>query len=150
MAEENNDVQLNITAERTVLNNFIANEPIETNQQKAEASFIKLEEIKTEPTIQENKTQAVQPELYVSPKIEQPVDTISLEHKKLKSDFLNFKEELNVVFPQTISSMYKQMYDFFNDSLNDNSKVDLRPIRPPQNTIFEVRSEQIKTSPLWS
>jgi len=150
MAEENNDVQINVTAEKTVLNNFIDSEPIETNQQKAEASFIKLEEIKTEPIIQETKTQAVQPELYVSPKIEQPVDIISLEHKKLKKDFLNFKDELNTTFPQTINSMYKQIYDFLNESNHDNSNVDVRPIRPPQNTIFQVRSDQIKTSPLWS
>lgn len=150
MAEETNQVQFNVTAEATVLNNFVNPIVTETNEEKAEASFIKLEEIKIEPFTLDNLSQTIQTEQYVSPKIEEVPNQLSRDYAKLAEDFQIFKSQLNKTFPKRIDSLYREIYALFDDLINKDKQTDPRPVRPLKNAIFDVRSGETNNPPSWS
>ena len=149
MADETNSVQVNVTAEATVLNNVINNDVMETNEEKAKASFIDLPEMNLNQYFQELEEQRLRSEKYISPKIEELPDNTKSDVSKLQRDFNSFKTELNVVLPKNIEQIYSTITSLMQD-MNDRDKpTDPRPVKPFVNDIFSLRSKQINTPPIW-
>lgn len=149
MADDTNPIQINVTAETTLLNNFINNEIVETNTEKANASFINLPEINLTQYFQELEEQKLRSEKYSSPKLDElPSDTKS-DIFKLQKEFNSFKSELNEVLPKNIEQIYSTLSSLMDDMNERDKPTDPRPVKPFINDIFSFRSKQINTPPIW-
>jgi hypothetical protein len=149
MADETENPAPNITAQPTVLNNFIGEEVIETNTDKAKASFIDMPEMELGRYFEELRQQNLRSQTYTSPQIQSPPDTTTIDMNKLQREFNSFREQLNSELPKNIEQIYSTLSSLFND-MNDRDKtVDPRPIKPFVNDIFSLRSKQINTPPIW-
>lgn len=149
MADNTNEVQVNVSAEATMLNNFVAGNLVETNTEKANASFVELPEIELDRYLKEMNEQTLRSQTYVSPKIDAAPDTTKVDMVKLKKDFDSFRDQLNVVLPKNIDQIYSTITSMFQD-LNDRDKeTDPRPVKPFLNDVFVTRSKQINQPPIW-
>ena len=149
MADNTNEVQVNVSAEATMLNNFVAGEVVETNTEKANASFAALPEIELDRYLKEMNEQTLRSQTYISPKIDSAPDTTKVDMVKLEKDFNSFRDQLNVVLPKNIEEIYSTITSLFQE-LNDRDKeTDPRPVKPFLNDIFSTRSRQINQPPLW-
>lgn len=149
MADNTNEVQVNVSAEATMLNNFVAGEVVETNTEKANASFAALPEMELDRYLKEMNEQTLRSQTYISPKIDSAPDTTKVDMVKLEKDFNSFRDQLNVVLPKNIKEIYSTITSLFQE-LNDRDKeTDPRPVKPFLNDIFSTRSRQINQPPLW-
>lgn len=149
MADNTNEVQVNVSAEATMLNNFVAGEVVETNTEKANASFAALPEMELDRYLKEINEQTLRSQTYISPKIDSAPDTTKVDMVKLEKDFNSFRDQLNVVLPKNIEEIYSTITSLFQE-LNDRDKeTDPRPVKPFLNDIFSTRSRQINQPPLW-
>jgi hypothetical protein len=149
MADNTNEVQVNVSAEATMLNNFVAGEVVETNTEKANASFAALPEMELDRYLKEMNEQTLRSQTYISPKIDSAPDTTKVDMVKLEKDFNSFRDQLNVVLPKNIEEIYSTITSLFQE-LNDRDKeTDPRPVKPFLNDIFSTRSRQINQPPLW-
>lgn len=149
MADNTNEVQVNVSAEATMLNNFVAGEVVETNTEKANASFAALPEMELDRYLKEMNEQTLRSQTYISPKIDSAPDTTKVDMVKLEKDFNSFRDQLNVVLPKNIEKIYSTITSLFQE-LNDRDKeTDPRPVKPFLNDMFSTRSRQINQPPIW-
>jgi hypothetical protein len=149
MADETENPAPNITAQATVLNNFVGEEVIETNTDKAKASFIDMPEMELGRYFEELRQQNLRSQTYTSPQIQSPPDTTTIDMNKLQREFNSFREQLNSELPKNIEQIYSTISSLFNDMNDRDKNVDPRPIKPFVNDIFSLRSKQINTPPIW-
>lgn len=149
MADNTNEVQVNVSAEATMLNNFVAGEVVETNTEKANASFVSLPDMELDRYLKEMNEQTLRSQTYISPKIDSAPDTTKIDMVKLEKDFNSFRDQLNVVLPKNIEEIYSTITSLFQE-LNDRDKeTDPRPVKPFLNDMFSTRSRQINQPPIW-
>jgi hypothetical protein len=149
MADNTNEVQVNVNAEATMLNNFVAGEVVETNTEKVNASFVSLPDMELDRYLKEMNEQTLRSQTYISPKIDSAPDTTKIDMVKLEKDFNSFRDQLNVVLPKNIEEIYSTITSLFQE-LNDRDKeTDPRPVKPFLNDMFSTRSRQINQPPIW-
>lgn len=149
MADNTNEVQVNVSAEATMLNNFVAGEVVETNTEKANASFAALPEMELDRYLKEMNEQTLRSQTYISPKIDSAPDTTKVDMVKLEKDFNSFRDQLNVVLPKNIEEIYSTITSLFQEFNDRDKETDPRPVKPFLNDIFSTRSRQINQPPLW-
>jgi hypothetical protein len=149
MADETEKLEPNITAQPTVLNNFIGQEVVETNTERAQASFIDMPELELGRYFEELRQQNLRSQTYTSPEIQSLPDTTSVDMSKLQRDFNSFRDQINVDLPKSIEQIYTTLASLLNDMNERDKKIESREVKPFVNDIFSQRSKEINTPPLW-